>query len=997
MGSWHKLPRPFPTLNNVFLFVRENMILLLATICFFFVTSFSLAPISAQESAELPVFSIDTILRVQFSPTEPAFVEVMHKEQDKIQGKGPFEYEPLRGERVDDILTNYDLEIYAEEIDRLNPRAEVAPTDILLAAAFSSILREQTRAYAKFPWLREERITFAHAVLQDLHFKLPMHSSRHYFLVQQLSNMLGLRINWLKATELIQIDVQNRLRNSRGALGTRLVISADEVGLNRDFALNLLYETELRDGLFTPANFGWTSFILIKLFDEARRQLGVESAGKVITNYLKAIGMKLDSFDAESAEKEYERHLIRGFQDLNWDYRSEGVYLPANIKPESHGLSIATEGGLIGSLKRLWKLSKSLDEREQFHEALWFFSIAQISGRAGLEVNLRNSNTSVSKLKRETWIVEIQTPKTEDRLIQNGDHWQVHGGQAAGPIHRIDLMSYWPENEFPLLLQLLEAMEAALDANFSGSEREIYAELLRRKVGEQLSLDPETKIKGDELANLFKYVEPFLSDRDSLYIDWSYGTAELFNYKPLIGERGIRVRLSRPELGRMGLIVSSMKDLEAYLDRLHRDLPHQQFESSYAYIAMSGGFTVDFDSARYGSRAWEVAEDLRPNLRLNRAPMAWPNVRFNWAYGEAPTSVEELKDQVFDKLNHIYIQKIFSKILSMYGFDFSHDFTLARQRASSPHFQDDVIPYYESVKLDRYYRHDFEVMRVRIPTPEIYNKDQLKEYYQMSFLDILERISEEALAVAYDEYERTESAQAGREAMREALSGELRSFYLMELAENITNNLGMADQSPYYEMLDRFSGTWLKKNSRGEWVDNFSDQLASRLEGRQLGAVSGLIKEYRASVIQDRLMFFPVTMTVEEDDEGRPQLYLFLVNGMWQEEEFGPYDDEVQVDVTKEVIAQANAEATVNLVREILDVSIGTPNFESTWTGGATSKDELLDRINTKNVSMIIKMAADIEHVRINRLELWKKRKFLPRQQYVNDGPAIGLPGFGSQ
>lgn len=166
-------------------------------------------------------------LHLDFNPQIPDFVKTMHRSQAKLQSDGPLAYEPRLP--TNSSISNLDqvhllLTLSSDEIKDLIQQSgafsfgkidDRGAAEKIVSNALSYILHEQAAAYAKYPWARQERLSFALNQLTNRALKLKSKSGRIYFLIQSLSQRLGLSDRWSEINFLFHSHYDPRTKSIR--------------------------------------------------------------------------------------------------------------------------------------------------------------------------------------------------------------------------------------------------------------------------------------------------------------------------------------------------------------------------------------------------------------------------------------------------------------------------------------------------------------------------------------------------------------------------------------------------------------------------------------------------------------------------------------------------------------------------------------------------------------------------------------------------------------
>jgi hypothetical protein len=541
---------------------------------------------------------------------------------------------------------------------------------------------------------------------------------------------------------------------------------------------------------------------------------------------------------------------------MDWGFSAANLKIPERFDG-LEALELDVQIGEISTslqfLKRVYTELSALELPDADKGLLFHFAISQMAVRAGVSYVLRPIEFAIGRALPEAESIEVQV--------------------SDGISLSLNLKEVSEDEQEPISLRLLNYVEAKV-------KEEIPSQHWRRAYAKSLQKLEEVLESPDGLMPLVQDLEFFLSQRDRMQIDWQYESVEQKAYKPLLEFDPIVMpaELEAPSCGPC-FVLERLARIEDELKRGFMQMPLQDFELGYHYISFTQRVIVDYDHAPYGSRQFKLSKTLEPHEDLDRMPLTWGKIPVGFSSTDIPTSTEEFRDALFNQLNLVYMQKMFNKVIHLYGMDFEPGYATGLSNFD-PHFQTEVKPYYEEIKEDRFRSMDVEFIRVELPIPSDFDDEILKEYFTMAWDEQRHKIADEATAVAMPILEQTESMERAKAAMFEALEDELRPQATVELAEAILASWGMND-SVVLEELPIAEGTFVSLEKKLE--EQYSEKMSSKM--------LGIIRDYRQSIAVGREMLFPIASYIDRAARGgEGSLVLVLLKDLNEGDLLSLYD-----------------------------------------------------------------------------------------------------------
>ncbi|PIR23461.1 MAG: hypothetical protein COV44_02755 [Deltaproteobacteria bacterium CG11_big_fil_rev_8_21_14_0_20_45_16] len=895
---------------------------------------------SEPESNE-PVFIDGTILGVRYMPKIPARIEALYKQQERIQSRGPFNYEPVRPSPVQEAVFFSQFVADYRRLQEINPSTMIKPEEILAAEALSYILAQQVRAASKYPYIRLKRSIFVQSQLDYFAYGLPRMSGRFYFLAQQLSNKWGIGWDWKKIIQVLEKDWRE---------DGVIVVDWGKSSMEGLAGTSKKTTVKIERGWTDRADIYRAFDILSNILAAVRAQQNSSSIAARFSYALESLGLK----DAIPQASDYS-DLVPSETELSWNYESGRVFLPPNLQKQAAlyiKLETSQEPSFLYVAKEIWnQISKNsaLDQTSQ--EVLFHFALSQIGARAGGKAFIR----AVDFLDRNK-------PEGLDLEVENRDPIKIFPN---------DLKSAHPNQ--PLSLSILDFLwDDALEQSGAGRAAQVWSASLK-KLDEVLKLN-------SLLFDLVNNAEPYLQNMygKDLKLRWNFVSVEQNAFEPLAAHASYNWIPESfdavDECGPCG-VVDVLGALRLRLERDYRMDNLAEFELPYHILSYQDNFVVDYDFAPYGTPLFSQIRELEPSPSVDPNPTKWGQIEISFDAEKLPSNYSEFMESVNVQLNAYYLSRIFQKILFDYGLEFDSQY-VSDLRRSEPNFQADIKPYYEEMKENYYRDLEAEVVLVRIPLRGETTDEDVKQKFAELYIDAKKSVASQANDLAVEVYDRTNSIEDAKSTVIDRLNSGLREdalyrmrdLILLELSAAFDSGAAVVDRSVMKGNMDRI----LKDRS-------LNISLSDR------NKVRGVILEYRDSILNNQLMMLPATGFIEITPSGSKNFCLILVNRLKLGEYMSLYD--AQLSIREELEERNQLNAVAKMMKRLLEPSIVNfqqlplPGFENIPT-----EEAILNAINRDNARQIIAYAANIEHERVAKSKAWNSHQWLGRNQDSDAG-----------
>jgi len=894
-----------------------------------------------------------TILGVRYMPKIPARIEALYKQQERVQGRKPFEYEygSIRPSAVQEAVFFSQFVADYRRLQEINPSTLIKPEEILAAEALSYIVAQQVRAASKYPYIRLQRSTFAQSQLDYFAFGLPRMSGRFYFLAQQLSNQWGIGWDWKKIIQVLEKDWR-----ADGLIVVDWGKSSIEglAGTNKKTIIKIERTWTDRADIYRAFD------ILSNILAAVRAQESSSSLSERFAYALEFLGLK-DGIPKASDYSDF----VPSEAELSWNYESGRVFLPPNLQNQAPlyiQVKTSHEPAFLNVAKEIWsQISKNAALDRTSQEVLFHFALSQIGARAGGKGFIRAMDF-LDRKKSESFDLEID-------------------GMDPLKILPIELKSAFPNQ--PLSLSILGFLwNKAFEQSRTGTAAiQVWFAYLK-KLDEVLNLN-------SLLFDLVNKAEPYLQNLNGkdLKIRWNFLSVEQNAFEPLAAHASydwIPENFDAvDECGPCG-VVDVLAALRLHLERDYRMDNLAEFELPYHILSYQDDFVVDYDFAPFRSLLFSQIRDLEPSSTVDPNPMKWGKVKITFDTGKLPSNYSEFMEAVNVQLNAYYLSRIFQKIIFEYGLEFDSRYVIDLRR-SEPNFHRDIKPYYEQMKEDYYRDLEAELVLIRMPLRAETTDEDVKEKFSEIYIDAKKKVASQANDLAVEVYERTNNIEDAKNTVTDKLNSSfredalygMRDRILLEFSAGVESGAAVVDRAVIKGNMDRI----LKDRS-------LNISLSDR------NKVRGIILEYRDSILNSQLMMLPATGFIEITPSGSKNFYLILVNRLNLGEYISLYDAQLQIREELEEKNQLNAVA--EMIKRLLGPSIVNyhkvdfPGFEA-----IPNEEAILNAINRDNARRIIAYAANIEHERIAKSKAWNSHQWLSRNQDSDSGSGgFSIPGI---
>lgn len=526
-----------------------------------------------------------------------------------------------------------------------------------------------------------------------------------------------------------------------------------------------------------------------------------------------------------------------------------------------------------------------------------------------------------------------------------------------------DLNSFSPDEDLGLVLSLWRFLGAEHRESFHADE-----------FGKIVGFEKEIQFISHRLAELYELGE-------GIDVDWNFSAVSTQPYLPKLQDPDLTWGFTKSSAasGVLGL-GEALRDLEIALQEDWQARGLKDVEMNYHYLEFNREFVVDFDIYNPHSRTFSVAKKLRESSRGSRLPLQWGPMAMKFSDRNLPRDTTELRRELYAQLNRIYIKKMQTKVLRLWGYDFDSRYRGDMQNISAS-FHRDVQPLYEKIKEDRFreMKVGFSVLTVDVPA------DVSIESAHEKFWNIFENQIEKDVLKAAARTFKSARQEAGLDFARQQMKKDLENNIREEALRNFGDLLTKAFQSETQAKLKSLPSL---SGSRAEILLQFQNLYG---KGNESLAAEAALVGYQNSVRSGALLSFPIYLPPASTQAAldlagkKKQLFVVLVRSYDESDLKGLY--EVQLELQDEIELDQSLQAFSEFVERLMVPAIGdlqTPNqFLGLSASEADSRQLVRDfvsrTIEPENIEKIIRLAAEIENYQLNQEQAWAHTKWIPR------------------
>lgn len=547
--------------------------------------------------------------------------------------------------------------------------------------------------------------------------------------------------------------------------------------------------------------------------------------------------------------------------------------------------------------------------------------------------------------------------------------------------------------ELELILEILfqknpQALESIPDLDSFGPDEDLGLVLslwrfLGADVGKSFHADEFGKIVGFEKE--IRFINHRLAELDELgegvSVDWNFSAVSSQPYLPKLQDQDLFWDLTEG-LGSSGIVslVSALKDLEVALHKDWQARGLKDVEMNYHYLEFNREFIVDFDIYDPQSRTFSIAKKLRESSEGSRLPLQWGPMAMKFSERNLPKDITDLRRELYAQLNRIYIKKMQTKVLRLWGYDFDSRYRGDMQSINAS-FHRDVKPLYEKIKEDRFrdMKVGFSVLTVDVPA-DVSIESAHEDFWNI-FENQIEKDVLKSAARSFKAARQEAGLDFARQRMKEDLENHIREEALKNLGDLLTE--AFQSESPAkVKSLPSLSG------SRSEILLQFQNLYG---KGNESLAAEAALMGYQNSVRSGALLSFPIylppasTQASLDQIRKKKQLFIVLVRSYEESDLKGLY--EVQLELQDEIELDQSLQAFSEFVERLVIPAIGNLRAPNQFLGLSTSeadsrqlvRDFVSRTIEPDNIEKIVRLAAEIENYQLNQEQAWDHTKWIPR------------------
>ncbi len=858
----------------------------------------------------------DYLFRLQYVPKVPSALREQQEAERALASRGPFQYEGIRARAIQEVIFKQDLEEFAPLIRRLESESR----------RFELTGSELVLALSLSRILSEQTRAYGYYPwIREERVRFARHQLQDSAMAfPAITGQFYFAAQQFLNRHGLRVNLKavTEILQARFQVSSLVKLQVQGQTLN----LDLKKKPELFDGRFEPGQFMISFWVFQQIAHFMIHRVSSENQEEVFREILSQLKIEAQ-FDRRFFQSDFEVNLQA--IPIEWNFSSAEVQSPqADLEQ------------IMIFASNLFDLADQVEFQKKIHNLSAdqvTYLIDQIFSRLGVSLSLGELDL----------MLEI--------LFQKNP-------QAFSGIEDIEFFK--PVEDLGLSLSLFKYLGGLRSKSTSPKD-----------LGKIIGYESELEKMNERLVALYQSGE-------GVEIDWSFSSVRSQAYVPLANQEAHQWQISQSNENRTPFlnVVGALDALEKSLLRRWQRLGLKDVELPYHYLEYNRQFTVDFNLYDYRSRTFELAKKLRASNVDSRMPLDWSPLEIKFNERNLPSSEEALRSELYAQLNRIYISKIQTKVLRLWGYDFDSRFR-SDMRNVSASFHQDVKPLYEKTKEDRF-RHlrvGFSVLSVEVPADV--SMATAHDYFWNLFANTIEPMVLREAAKVFQSSRRNEGVEAARAVMRKELEDRIRSEALKELGELLTETL-QSESGPKLRHLPAVSG------SRADVLVQFQNFFG---KGNEAVAAEGVLLGYQNSVRAGSLLTFPIYLpppSVSEAKEKRgdkKELFIVLVRSY----EEGDLKDlyEVQNRLKDELELEQALEGLSGLVQRILIPSIGDLRAPQAFLGLGDSdlhsrdlvRDFVSRRIGPDNVEKIIRLAAEIENYQLNQEQAWDHTRWIPR------------------
>ncbi|MGA0163301.1 MAG: hypothetical protein ACO3LE_03495 [Bdellovibrionota bacterium] len=526
-----------------------------------------------------------------------------------------------------------------------------------------------------------------------------------------------------------------------------------------------------------------------------------------------------------------------------------------------------------------------------------------------------------------------------------------------------DLDSFAPDEDLGLVLSLWRFLGADVRKSFHADD-----------FGKIVGFEKEIQFINQRLAEAYELGE-------GIDIDWSFSAISSQPYLPKLKDPDLYWDITKAT-NSSGVVslVSALRDLEIALHKDWQARGLKDVEMNYHYLEFNREFVVDFEIYDPQSRTFSIAKKLRESNVGSRLPLQWGPMAMKFSERNLPKDTTELRRELYAQLNRIYIKKMQTKVLRLWGYDFDSRYRGDMQSISAS-FHRDVQPLYEKIKEDRFreMKVGFSVLTVDVPA------DVSIESAHEDFWNIFENQIEKDVLRAAARTFKAARQEAGLDFARQRMKEDLENYIREEALKNFGELLTEAFQS---ETPAKMKSLPSLSGSRAEILLQFQNLYG---KGNESLAAEAALVGYQNSVRSGALLSFPIylppasTQAALDQAGKKKQLFIVLVRSYEESDLKGLY--EVQLELQDEIELDQSLQAFSEFVERLLIPAIGDLGVSNRFLGLSASEADSRQRvrdfvsrtIEPDNIEKIVRLAAEIENYQLNQEQAWDHTKWIPR------------------